>query len=324
MIKQTVIFKAISMLAIISVSIIATGFSIAQSTGPLPSGVIAGLVLSNGSAPVENAVVTLYQNGVKYDSIFNPQASKNGTTNNGVFVFPYLEAGTYKIIVTSGTAQGVMDNITVNNDTRSVNILVPGASGNNTTAQFSPPISGLILDKNGAIVPDAQVTLSDAGGQVFISGNPQKSGSGSSAGTYAFGPVPNGNYTVTAIINDSSGVSHMGNATVTLNGAAQQGMGLPYFVVLSDYVLEASSDVTVTPTAQPLDNSTSNATVTAQPTNTTYNATATAQVTVPLNNTTASMKDLAQSTPGLTGTMTLIAFIAIAIVALSVRRKDEK
>ena len=324
MIKQTVIFEAIAMLAIISVSVLATGIAIAQNTGPLPSGVIAGRVLSNGSAPVENAVVTLYLNGSKYDSSFNPQASKNGTTNDGVFVFPHLEAGTYKIIVTSGTAQGMMDNITVSNGTMSVSIVLPGVSGNNTTTQFTPPISGLVLDKNGASVPDAQVTLYNANGPVDITRNPQMSDNGSSTGMYEFGFVPDGNYTVTASINDSTGVNHQGNAMVTIDGPVQQGMGLPYFVVLSDYVLEAASNTTVTPTTLPMNNSTGNATVTVLPANTTDNGTTTAQPTLPPNMTTTEIKDLAQSTPGMTGIMALMAFIAIAIVALSVRRKDEK
>ncbi len=324
MIKQTVIFEAIAMLAIISVSVLATGIGIAQNTGPLPSGVIAGRVLSNGSAPVENAVVTLYLNGSKYDSSFNPQASKNGTTNDGVFVFPDLVAGTYKIIVTSGTAQGVMDNITVSNSTSSVNIVVPGAIGNNSSTQFSPPISGLVLDRNGASVPDAQVTLYNAAGPVDIVNNPQRSDNSSSTGMYEFGFVPDGNYTVTASINDSSGVNHQGNTMVTIDGSVQSGIGLPYYVVLSDYVLEAASNVTVTPTVQPMNNSTSNATVTVLPTNTTDNGTTTAQPTLPPNMTTTEIKDLAQSTPGMTGIMTMIAFIAIAIVALSIRRKDEK
>ncbi len=328
MIKQTAIFEAITMLAIISVSILATGIGIAQNTGPLPSGVIAGRVVNNGSAPVENAMVTLYLNDSKYDSSFNPQVTQIGTTNDGIFVFPYLEAGTYKISVISGSTQVEMDNITVSNGTSSVNIVVPDAIGNNSTTQFGPPISGLVLDQDGASVPDAQVTLYNDSGPVDIVLNPQMSDNSSSTGMYEFGFVPDGNYTVTASIIDSSGVNHQGNATVILNGSDQSVMGLPYFVVLSDYVLEAASNATVTPTALPMNNSTDNATVTAQPTtdmsNMTDNGTITAQPTLPQNLTTEEVKNLAQSTPGLTGTMTLIAFIAIAIVALSIRRKDEK
>ena len=290
-----------------------------MSTETLPTGTIAGIVVDGSRVPITDATVTLYKDGRMYMLPENPQYSRKGTNRDGLFVFKHLSEGTYKVTAESGSAKGESGVIlpAVGGGTATITVQIPGVTGNGKEVQYSPGVSGLVIDSNGNVVSGAQVSLYGGQSNAYLAKSPQTTGSGDAIGLFSFGKDTDTKpiaacYPVTAEITDASGMVHQGNATLV--------SGNPNYIVLPDYAYFAPmAPLTATPdanttvaTATQAGNSTpansSGATVT--PANT--------DMTSP--NTTAAQQ---QNTPGnvFSAPGTVLAFIALAFLCVKTGKR---
>jgi hypothetical protein len=161
-------------------------FSSATVSASVPYDVIPGLVLDEYGSPVQNATVTLWQDGqlwqpneTWFPGITNPQLSRSINNKEGSFLFGLLFPGQYTVTAEKyGYNRSAVVNI-VNSTVHSpysTNIVFDDfdAALSQKQVSYHGAIAGVIWDRHSEImVRNAKVSLWQNGQMVKITGNPQ-------------------------------------------------------------------------------------------------------------------------------------------------------
>lgn len=206
----------------------------ASLSGPVYATVITGYVVDENGNGVSNAVVTLLQNGGKWQfagkihyaprSDENPQIS--GIDHPGSFTFGEVVSGNYTVTAEKDGFTGSKD-FYVSSDTgkkitheplrfseTAVNVSLKGYKVpvfNSTQISYTGAITGSVYDGSHGLRV-ANVTLWQSGQMLKVPKNPQRS----LPGTYQFEHIPPGQYEVRAEACDVAGNWHNSSISVTV------------------------------------------------------------------------------------------------------------